>query len=104
MQLKNIVVHQVYFWLNNKADLPKLIEGLNVLVPITSIREIHIGIPAATEERDVIESSYDVSLLVTFNNIADHDHYQVDPLHDIFRDDYAGQLCKRVMVLDSVDA
>jgi hypothetical protein len=104
MQLKNIVVHQVYFWLNNKADLPKLIEGLNVLVPITSIREIHIGIPAATEERDVIESSYDVSLLVTFNNIADHDHYQVDPLHDIFRDDYAGPLCKRVMVLDSVDA
>lgn len=104
MQLKNIVVHHVYFWLNNKADLPKLIEGLNVMVPITSIRDIHIGIPAATEERDVIESSYDVSLLVTFNNIADHDHYQVDPLHDIFRDDYAGPLCKRVMVLDSVDA
>ena len=104
MQLKNIVVHQVYFWLNNKADLPKFIEGLNVLVPITSIRDIHIGIPAATEERDVIESSYDVSLLVTFNNIADHDHYQVDPLHDIFREDYARPLCKRVMVLDSVDA
>ncbi len=104
MQLKNIVVHQVYFWLNNKADLPKLIEGLNVLVPITSIRDIHIGIPAATEERDVIESSYDVSLLVTFNTIAEHDHYQVDPLHDIFRNDYAGPLCKRVMVLDSVDA
>ncbi|MDB5003364.1 MAG: Dabb family protein [Mucilaginibacter sp.] len=104
MQLKNIVVHQVYFWLNNKADLPKLVEGLNVMVPITSIRDIHIGIPAATEERDVIENSYDVSLLVTFNNIADHDHYQVDPLHDIFRDDYAGPLCKRVMVLDSVDA
>ena len=74
------------------------------MVPITSIRDIHIGIPAATEERDVIESSYDVSLLVTFNNIADHDHYQVDPLHDIFREDYAGPLCKRVMVLDSVDA
>lgn len=104
MHLKNIVVHQVYFWLNNKAELPKLIEGLNVLVPITSICDIHIGIPAATEERDVIESSYDVSLLVTFNNIADHDHYQVDPLHDIFREDYAGPLCKRVMVLDSVDA
>lgn len=104
MQLKNIVVHHVYFWLNNKADLPKLVEGLNVMVPIKSIRDIHIGIPAATEERDVIESSYDVSLLVTFNNIADHDYYQVDPLHDIFRDDYAGPLCKRVMVLDSVDA
>jgi hypothetical protein len=104
MQLKNIISHQVYFWLNNKADLPKLIEGLNVLLPITSIRDIHIGVPAASEERDVIERSYDASLLVTFNSMADHDHYQVDPLHDIFRIDYAGPLCKKVMVLDSVDA
>jgi hypothetical protein len=104
MQLKNTFVHQVYFWLNNKADLPKLIEGLEVMLPITSIRDIHIGVPAESEERDVIERSYDVSLLVTFANLADHDHYQVDPLHDIFREQYAGPLCKRVMVLDSVDA
>jgi hypothetical protein len=104
MQLKNTFVHQVYFWLNNKADLPKLIEGLEVMLPITSIRDIHIGVPAPSEERDVIERSYDVSLLVTFANLADHDHYQIDPLHDIFREQYAGPLCKRVMVLDSVDA
>jgi hypothetical protein len=104
MQLKNTFVHQVYFWLNNKADLPKLIEGLETMLPITSIRDIHIGVPADSEERDVIERSYDVSLLVTFANLADHDHYQVDPLHDIFREQYAGPLCKRVMVLDSVDA
>jgi hypothetical protein len=104
MQLKNTFVHQVYFWLNNKADLPKLIEGLEVMLPITSIRDIHIGVPAPSEERDVIERSYDVSLLVTFANLADHDHYQADPLHDIFREKYAGPLCKRVMVLDSVDA
>lgn len=104
MKLTNTFVHQVYFWLNDKADLPKLIEGMEVMVPITSIRDIHIGVPAESEERDVIERSYDVSLLVTFANLADHDHYQVDPLHDIFREQYAGPLCKRVMVLDSVDA
>lgn len=104
MQLKNTFVHQVYFWLNDKADLSKLIEGLEVMLPITSIRDIHIGVPASSEERDVIERSYDVSLLVTFASLADHDHYQVDPLHDIFREQYAGPLCKRVMVLDSVDA
>ena len=104
MRLKNTFVHQVYFWLNNKADLPKLVEGIEGMLPITSIRDIHIGIPADSEERDVIERSYDVSLLVTFANLADHDHYQVDPLHDIFREQYAGPLCKRVMVLDSVDA
>jgi hypothetical protein len=104
MQLKNTFVHQVYFWLHDKANAPKLIEGLEVMLPITSIRDIHIGVPAPSEERDVIERSYDVSLLVTFDNLADHDHYQADPLHDIFREQYAGPLCKKVMVLDSVDA
>jgi hypothetical protein len=104
MLLKNTFVHQVYFWLNDKADLAKLIEGLNVLVPITSIRSIHIGVPADSEDRPVIERTYDASLLVTFDTLADHDHYQIDPLHDIFREQYAGPLCKRVMVLDSVDA
>jgi hypothetical protein len=104
MKLTNTFVHQVYFWLNDKADLPKLIEGLEVMLPITSIRDIHIGVPAESEEREVIERSYDVSLLVTFSNLADHDHYQIDPLHDIFREQYASPLCKRVMVLDSVDA
>jgi hypothetical protein len=103
MQLKNTFTHHVYFWLNNKADLPKLIEGLNVLIPISSIRDIHIGVPADTQ-RDVIENTYDASLLVLFDNKTDHEAYQVDAIHDIFRDEYAGPLCKRVMVLDSVDA
>lgn len=104
MQLKNTFCHQVYFWLNDKADLPKLIEGIKLMVPIKTIRDIHIGVPAPSEMRDVIERSYDVSLLVLFDSLADHDYYQVDPTHDIFREQYAGPLCKKVMVLDSVDA
>ncbi|GAB3920867.1 Dabb family protein [Mucilaginibacter myungsuensis] len=104
MLLTNTFSHQVYFWLNDKADKAKLIEGLKIMLPITSIRQIHIGVPAESEEREVIERSYDISLLVLFDSLADHDHYQVDPLHDIFREQYAGPLCKKVMVLDSVDA
>jgi hypothetical protein len=104
MQLKNTFSHQVYFWLNDKADLPKFMEGLNVLVPIKTIRQIHIGVPAPSEMRDVIERSYDASLCVLFDSLADHDYYQADPLHDIFRDEYAAPLCKKVMVLDSIDA
>lgn len=103
MKLKNTFTHHVYFWLKNKADLPKLIEGLNMMAPISTIRDIHIGVPADTN-RDVIERTYDASLLILFNNKADHDAYQIDPIHDVFRNEYAGPLCKRVMVLDSVDA
>jgi hypothetical protein len=103
MPLKNTFVHHVHFWLNNKADQPKLIEGLNTLKPISYIRDIHIGIPAGTH-RDVVDRSYDVSLLILFDNQAAQDAYQDDPIHLVFVDNYAKPLCNRIVVQDSIDA
>ena len=71
MFLKNTFVHHVHFWLKDKADKAKLIEGLYSLAPIESIRSIHIGVPADTN-RDVIDRSYDVSLLILFDDQAAH--------------------------------
>jgi hypothetical protein len=103
MQIKNTFVHHVHFWLTDKADLQKLIQGLNALASISYIRDIHIGVPADTH-RSVVERSYDVSLLIMFDNQADHDAYQVDPQHDVFINGYAGPLCEKVVVTDCVDA
>ena len=102
MLLQNIFTHHVHFWLKNKADLPKLIEGLNLLTPITHINQIQIGIPADTH-RNVVDRSYDASLLILFDNQAAHDAYQIDPIHQIFVDNYAGPLCEKVVVQDSID-
>ena len=68
MLLKNTFVHHVHFWLKNKEDKAKLIEGLKILIPITHIRYMHIGVPADTS-RDVIDRSYDVSLLLLFDDL-----------------------------------
>jgi hypothetical protein len=103
MSLQNTFVHHVHFWLNNKADKDKLIAGLNTLKPITHIRDIHIGVPANTN-RDVIDRSYDVSLLLLFDTPEAQDAYQVDPTHVLFADNYAKPLCSKVVVQDSVNA
>jgi len=99
MSLKNTFVHHVHFWLKDKADQPKLIEGLNTLLPITHIRDIHIGVPADTN-RDVIDRSYDISLLILFDGPEEQAAYQVDPTHVLFADNYAKPLCAKVVVQD----
>jgi hypothetical protein len=102
MFLNNTFVHHVHFWLKNKEDQPKLIEGLKLLIPITHIRDMHIGVPADTN-RDVIDRSYDVSLLLLFNSLEEEEAYQFDPTHLIFANEYAKPLCSKVVVVDSVN-
>ena len=102
MLLKNTFVHHVHFWLKNKEDKAKLLEGLNLLLPIPHIRDIHIGVPADTN-RDVIDRSYDVSLLLLFDDLEAEEAYQHDPTHVIFAEQYAKPLCSKVVVVDSVN-
>ncbi|MGZ3873518.1 MAG: Dabb family protein [Mucilaginibacter sp.] len=102
MLLKNTFVHHVHFWLKDKADKQQLIDGLNTLIPISHIREIHIGVPAETF-RGVVDRSYDVSLLLLFDNPEAQEAYQVDPTHVIFAENCAKPLCSKVVVSDSVN-
>ncbi|HET9745704.1 MAG TPA: Dabb family protein [Chitinophagaceae bacterium] len=104
-QKKDMFIHQVYFWLKksgSKDDKAKLVEGLKKLSKIKTIKSYYIGQPAATR-RDVIDSSYDVSWLLFFDNAADQDHYQTDPIHLKFVEE-CSPLWTKVVVYDSVDA
>ena len=58
------LIHKVFFWLKNpdsKEDQAKLIAGIKALGAIETVRAIHVGIPASTEKRDVVDNSYQVS-------------------------------------------
>ena len=102
---KNLFVHHVYFWLNNPEsadDLKKLLEGLNKLSKVKTINMFHIGKPAGTN-RDVIDGSYSVSWLLIFENRANQDSYQTDPIHLKFIEE-CKHLWKKVLVYDSIDA
>lgn len=105
VKMKNIFVHHVYFWLKNTGnveDQQKLIEGLQKLSSVATIKQFHIGKPADTN-RGVIDSSYAVSWMLIFENDADQASYQTDPDHLKFVEVYS-HLWSKVVVYDAVDA
>jgi hypothetical protein len=101
---KGMFIHHVYFWLKNsgnKEDKAKLIEGLKKLSRVKTIKNFYIGQPATTR-REVIDSSYDVSWLLFFDNAADQDSYQTDPIHLKFVEE-CSSLWAKVTVYDTID-
>ncbi|MCX8490828.1 MAG: Dabb family protein [Cyclobacteriaceae bacterium] len=102
---KKVLVHHVFFWLKkpgNKEDLAKLIEGVSSLKKIESLRMVKIGLAAGTIKRDVIDDSYSLSLLTTFDDVKGHDTYQDHPIHTKFVETYS-PLWNKVVVYDSMD-
>ena len=98
-----MIRHAVYFWLKNpqsREDRDRLAAGLKALSEIDVVREIHIGVPADTGDRDVVDSSFAVSSLVLFDTEEDEAIYQDHPLHQRFIDEY-GALWSKVVVYDS---
>ena len=105
MALQNKFLHHVYFWLKesgNEEHKQQLIEGLKKLSKVNTIKEFHIGQPANTN-REVIERGYSVSWLLLFENAADQDSYQTDPVHLNFVDE-CKHLWSKVVVYDSITA
>ncbi len=105
MQLNNIFIHHVFFWLKNPEsmkDKAKLIDGLQKLSAVNTIKDFHIGEPANTD-REVIERTYSISWCVLFASAADQEIYQTDPIHLEFIEKCA-HLWSRVLVFDSTDA
>jgi hypothetical protein len=97
------VVHHVFFWLKNpdsKEDLAKLLAGLRTLAGIDAVRGIHIGVPADTEQRGVVDGSYSASELLFFDDVAGQNAYQVHPIHKQFVAD-CEHLWQRVVVYDA---
>lgn len=96
------IVHHVFFWLKNPGsaqDRDQLIAGLRALAQIPVIRSLEIGVPASTEQREVVDSSFDVSELMLFDSVEDQAVYQDHPLHRGFVDE-CSHLWSKVIVYD----
>lgn len=99
------IIHHALFWLknpNSEADKNKLIEGLNNLRSISLIQELHVGVLASTEKREVVDTSWQVSEIMFFKNAADQKAYQEHPTHQAFVKNY-GHLWEKVVVYDAQD-
>jgi hypothetical protein len=96
------VVHHVFFWLKNpksKEDLNRLLTGLRTLGGIETVKAIHIGVPAETEQRGVVDASYSASEILFFDDVAGQNAYQVHPIHKKFVAD-CEHLWEKVVVYD----
>lgn len=96
-------IHLVFFWLknpNNKTDRNEFETAMHkFLNSSVYAKNKHFGQPADTN-RPVIDNSYTYCLKVTFNNLEEHDLYQVEPAHKLFIAE-ASKLWERVLIYDS---
>lgn len=79
-----IIVHSVYFWLNEGITEDEEKDFLNffeALKKVPGIKSFYVGKPASTTQRDVVDNSFDYSLLVTFANMDDINTYEKHPDH-----------------------
>lgn len=98
------LIHTVFFWL--KEDLTedqkaKFKAGVKSLSAISHIQTFYMGPAAKTEERGVVDNSYDMALINQFAKPEDQEAYQIDPIHLKFVEE-----CKdfwtKVVVYDSL--
>lgn len=97
--------HHVFFWLKNPDSIPdreQLIAGIKTLAAIETVGELHVGVVADTEKRDVVENSWQVSELMFFADVAAQNIYQEHPIHQDFIRNYS-HLWSKVQVYDAVN-
>ena len=95
-------IHAVYFWLRDDlapAETQQFVDGVRSLRDLATVQQGYVGVPAPTD-REIIDRSYSYALVLAFADQAAHDAYQVDPVHDRFRERCA-PCWRRVQIYDS---
>ncbi len=97
-----MIIHQVYFWLKDPQSSDardQLKKGLENLLTIETIKSGHIGIPASTPLREVVDHSFAFSYQTIFESMDDHEVYQTHTVHLRFIE-ACEHLWDRVQVFD----
>ncbi|HRE29240.1 MAG TPA: Dabb family protein [Anaerolineales bacterium] len=96
-------IHTVYFWLRQDLTPDQHAQfhaGVHSLTMIESVHAGYVGRPAPTE-RAIIERGYSTGLIVIFADQLAHDRYQVDPVHDRFRETCA-TFWDKIVIYDTI--
>jgi hypothetical protein len=99
-----MLTHVVLFWSKDNltaSDSADFAAGLRTLLAIPMVAAGWVGSPAATN-RSVVDRSYTFGLTLRFKDVAAHDAYQADPIHDAFHA-RCSNYWQKVMVYDIDD-
>lgn len=98
------LVHTVYFWFNDEVsdeEAENFYGELKKIQEIPHIQHGWIGVPAETEERGVIDNTYDYSITFVFADEEAEAAYQIHPIHTRFVEDN-NHLWENVVVYDAI--
>lgn len=96
-------MHVVFFWLKDEDEVSRnkfLSELRKFIDNVDLIKTKHVGSPAGTN-REVIDSTWTYSLILSFESKKEQDLYQEHDLHKIFIEN-ASALWEKVQVFDSI--
>ena len=97
-----MLIHTVLFWLHkdlSSSEREDFKAALDSLKDIPSAAAVYVGSPSSTPARPVIDASYDFCLTVLLEDMAAHDAYQRNPLHQTFLENK--ELWERVQIYDA---
>lgn len=93
-------VHMVFFFLKESTSVEKFKQKTGAFMEsMDLVRSYHVGEPAGTP-REVVDSSYSVCLVATFNTKEDQDAYQEHPIHKKYVEELKDQW-NSVQIFDS---
>lgn len=98
------IFHSVYFWLKDgiSADEEKdFLKFFEILKKIPGVESCHIGKPAATNPRPVVDNSFSYHIMLTFASLEAITVYEKHPDHLAGVDQYSKYWVK-VEVKDTV--
>jgi hypothetical protein len=99
-----MLTHCVFFWLRatlTDEEQAEFERGLRTLPGISSVVDGSVGEPAATI-RPSVERSYSYALVLKFKDMAGHDAYQADAIHNRFHSRFE-RYWTNAVVYDFVD-
>ena len=96
------IKHVVLCWLKDAskpANLEAVMEASRQLETIALINDIAVGRPVASE-RDIVDDSFDVGLVVDFRNQQDLEQYLIHGEHVRRVKEVLAPQCQRIQVYD----
>lgn len=100
--------HIVHFWLKDEHTtgeaFDRVLAGAKSLGESPNVASARVGVPAGTP-REVVDNSYNIQAVLTFDDKAAHDRYQSpdDAVHQAFIDTFK-ECWTQVVIYDSVEA
>lgn len=102
---RGTVSHVVLCWLNepgNAAQRQQVIERSKAFREIPGVVSVAAGTPLAST-RPVVDSSFDVAIVIRFKDEASMRAYDSNPIHERARREVLRPLVKKLVIYDAVD-